>query len=89
MAEKAFIFPDDPQPRWANEDKTMIDCMVILPHLSPDPIPYTAAKVDPGWEHSEKIFDILFHEDLGIPVAPYVPPAPAPEPLALPDLTSK
>lgn len=74
MIEEAFIFPEDPQPRWANPEHTMIRAMIIFPRVSEDPVPYTALQVNPGAPHSETIFDILASGDLGIPVAPYVAP---------------
>lgn len=84
MPEMNFIIPDNPEPRWANPEKTQINCLVIFPHLGEQPIPYTAAQSDPGWQHSEAIFEILAHGDLGIPVADYVPP-PEPVPASISD----
>lgn len=84
MPELAFIIPEDPAPRWANAEGTAIECRVIFPDISPDPMPYTAAQSDPGWTHSEKIFGIFAHNDLGIPVAGYVPP-PEPVPASISD----
>ncbi len=84
MPEMSFILPEDPEPRWANAEQTQIDCLVIFPHLGEEPVHYTAAASDPGWEHSERIFEILANEDLGIPVGPYVPP-PEPVPPSISD----
>jgi hypothetical protein len=79
MSEMQFIIPDDPAPRWSNAEKTTVDCRIIFPHLGEEPVDFTAAKLDPGWEHSEKIFDILVSGDLGIEIGDYVaPPAPVP-----------
>lgn len=75
MPELPFIFPDDPAPRWANAEKTKIDCRIIFPHIGDDPVDFTASAQDPGWEHSEKIFDILANGDLGIEVGDYIAPA--------------
>jgi hypothetical protein len=71
MPTAFYIIPTHPAPRWANAYKTAIDIYVIFPHLGKDPVLYTAAKSDPGWEHSEEIFQRASTGEFG-EVAPYV-----------------
>lgn len=42
-------------PRFVNAEKTLIDCDVIFPHLSPDPVPYTSSP-DDAEAHCREIF---------------------------------
>ncbi|MCA3184385.1 MAG: hypothetical protein INH13_12335 [Cupriavidus sp.] len=78
MMRLPYIMPADPQPRWVNAEKTMIDVRVIFPHLSNEPALYTAAQSDPGWEHSEEIFARAVAGEFGA-ICPYVaPPLPVP-----------
>jgi hypothetical protein len=57
-------------PRFADAEGTRIDCQVVFPSLSPEPLPFTAADVDPGAEHSEEIFRRCLAGEFG-PVAPW------------------
>ena len=78
MPELTFLYPEPfsaIEPRWANAEHTKIDCNIIFPHIGPDPIRYTASQSDPGWEHSEAIFETLAGGTLGVPVAAYIPPS--------------
>lgn len=83
MAEFPFFFPEPfsaIEPKWANAEQTRIDCNIIFPHLGEEPVRYTAAASDPGYEHSELIFATLAAGTLEVEIAPYVaPPAPVPQ----------
>ena len=68
-----YIIPADPQPKWANAEKTMVDVRVIFPHIDMEARYYTAAQSDPGWEHSEEIFARVAAGEFG-PIATAQPP---------------
>lgn len=57
-------------PAFADAEGTRINCLVVFPSLGPEPLPYTAADIDPGAEHSEEIFARCIAGDFG-PVAPW------------------
>lgn len=59
-------------PRWANEAKTLIDCVVAFSAF-PDPLPFTAT-ADDEHDHCKEIFDACVAGDYG-PIADYVAPA--------------
>ena len=58
------------EPRFANAEGTLIDCLVVFPAISREPLPFTSAQVDPGAEHSEEIFARCLAGEFG-PVAPF------------------
>ena len=80
MMRLPYIIPADPQPKWVNAEKTMVDVRVIFPHIDMKARYYTAAQSDPGWEHSEEIFARVVAGEFG-PIAPYVAPEYVPVPL--------
>jgi hypothetical protein len=57
-------------PSFADAEHTRINCLVMFPSLSRDAMPFTAAEVDPGAEHSEEIFARCLAGEFG-PVAPF------------------
>ena len=57
-------------PRWANAEHTMIDCEVVFTIHGPEPLPFSAVPVDPGWEHGEAIFAECVAGKYG-PIAPF------------------
>lgn len=73
-----LAYQDVTDPVFTSEDGTTINCMVVFPHLGPDPVLYTAAASDPGWEHSEEIYARAISGEFGL-VAPYVVHEPTPE----------
>jgi hypothetical protein len=75
------------EPRFANAEGTMIDCLVVFPSISREPLPYTAAEVDPDAEHCEEIFARCLAGEFG-PVAPFVEVQPIAEPRRVPEVAS-
>lgn len=73
-----FIYSDITDLVWANADRSAVNCTL---HLIDHPVHgneahrFTAAKSDPGWPHSEEIFEMAEAGQLG-PVAEYVAPLP-------------
>ena len=65
------VDPETAGPKYANAEGTLIDLNVYFPHLDAT-VPYTAAQSDPGWEHSEHIFNAAKAGAYG-PVADYTP----------------
>lgn len=49
------IDPAKADPVWTDADRSRVDVTVFFPHLQ-GAVRYTAARVDPGWPHSEEIF---------------------------------
>jgi hypothetical protein len=74
MIALEYSVPEGSTPRWANAEGTQIDIDVFFPHLGLT-VPYTAAQSDPGYPHSEEIFERAAAGEFG-PITPYVPPAP-------------
>ena len=72
-------------PRFANAEQTMIDCLVVFPSISKEPLAYTSAEVDSGAEHSEEIFRRCLAGEFGT-VAPFVARAELAAPAAMPKL---
>lgn len=69
-------------PRWANEEHTMIDCEITTSQFGEEVLPFTASSTDPE-AHGRGIFADLVAGVYGA-IAEYVPP---PEP-ALPPTPS-
>lgn len=65
-----LVYTSVANPRFANAEGTLIDCEVVFPERSRVPLPFSAAEVDPGWEHSEEIFRRCIAGEFG-PVAPF------------------
>jgi hypothetical protein len=73
-----YSFSEVANLSWADEAGARINCTVTFtdhPTLS-GPQPFTAALSDPGWGHSEEIFQRAVAGEFG-PIAAYVAPAPA------------
>ncbi|MCA0404850.1 MAG: hypothetical protein LCH39_01690 [Proteobacteria bacterium] len=78
MPKLDYMVPADAgKPEWANSEHTQLNITVVFPHLGGEAVRYTAARSDPGWEHSEELFARAADGEFG-PVAPFVelPPAP-------------
>lgn len=58
------------EPRFASPDGETIDCYVMFPEIDAAPLHYTAAKSDPGWNHSEEIYRRCLDGEFG-PIAPF------------------
>jgi len=67
-------------PVWANEEHTIIDCMVVFTNLGPEPVPFTASQ-NQVCTYETEIFNDCAAGKYGT-VAAYVPPPPMPEPTA-------
>jgi hypothetical protein len=61
-------------PRWANEERTMIDCDVNFNHLEQEFVPFTASPTD-TYGHSIEIYNRALAGDFG-PIADWEPPPP-------------
>ena len=59
-------------PKWVNQDHTMVDCEVNFNHLPDEFVPFTADPTD-VMEYSKTIFDECVAGDYG-PIADYVAP---------------
>ena len=59
-------------PKWANEEKTVIDCEIKMSDFGDEVFPFSATSYDPE-EHGRKIFSDLLAGVYG-PIAEYVPP---------------
>ena len=59
-------------PKWVNQDHTMVDCEVNFNHLPDEFVPFTADQND-VMEYSKTIFDECVAGDYG-PIAEYVAP---------------
>lgn len=71
MPKLEYMVPADAgNPEWANKERTQINITVSFPHLGGEEVRYTAAKSDPGWEHSEEIFERAAAGEFG-KVAPF------------------
>lgn len=55
MTAFAYTIPKAARPQFATKEKDKIDITVQFAHLS-EPVRFTAAASDPGWEHSEEIY---------------------------------
>jgi hypothetical protein len=60
-------------PKWSNEEHTIIDCEVTFDTIGT--VPFTADPLDKGNPSSKQIFDECKNGDYGV-VAEYVPPSP-------------
>lgn len=63
-------------PRWANAERTMIDCKITTSQFGDEVLPFTAAQYDVE-AHGRSIFADLVAGTYG-PIADYVPPPPTP-----------
>jgi hypothetical protein len=68
--ESRFVYTEVTEPRFADASGTLINCQVVFPKFSPEPVPYTAAEVDPSAPHSEEIFRRCLAGEFG-PVASF------------------
>lgn len=68
-------------PKWANQEHTLIDCEVDFDDLDDVFVPFTANPLDTGNPSSKQIFDECVAGDYGV-VAEYVPYVPTQEELA-------
>jgi hypothetical protein len=73
MAYLNYKILENSNPRYGNLEETMIDIDVFFPHLN-ETVRYTCSKEDPGWEHSEEIYQRAKNEEFG-PIAPFIPPS--------------
>jgi hypothetical protein len=78
--ELKYTIPENPNPQYGNLEGTLIDINVYFPHLN-ETVRYSSAKEDPGWDHSEEIYQRAKDGEFG-PIKPFVPPPPAPDYLA-------
>jgi hypothetical protein len=65
-------------PRWVNEEQTMIDCEITTSQFGDEVLPFTSAQNDVE-AHGRAIFADLVAGVYG-PIAEYVPPPPPPTP---------
>jgi hypothetical protein len=68
-------------PKWANQEHTLIDCEVDFDDLDDVFVTFTANPLDTGNPSSKQIFDECVAGDYGV-VAEYVPYVPTQEELA-------
>jgi hypothetical protein len=72
MAYLNYKISENSNPQYSNLEKTMIDIDVFFSHLN-ETVRYTSSEKDPGWEHSEEIYQRAKNEEFG-PIAPFIPP---------------
>jgi hypothetical protein len=65
-----FLHDNVTDMRWANAEKTAVDCTVHFRRLGP--VPYTAALID-HVDHGQTIWDEIIDGEYGEP-EPYIPP---------------
>lgn len=68
-----YKISENPKPQYSNSEKTLIDIDVFFTHLN-ETVRYASSKEDPGWEHSEEIYQRAENGEFG-PIAPFIPPA--------------
>ena len=73
------------EPRWANHDKTAIDCQVYFEHLKSE-VPFTASATDIE-PHGREIFDRCIGDEFG-EIAPPITSTKSPENFEAPPLSS-
>ena len=59
-------------PKWANEEKTIIDCVITTSQFGERPLPFSATSYD-SEPHGRQIFADLAAGKYGV-VADFVPP---------------
>jgi len=64
MPTLEYSIPDNPKPQFATREGNMIDIDVQFPD-QPEPVRFTAAASDPGWEHSEEIYQRALAGEFG------------------------
>jgi hypothetical protein len=81
MATLQYSIPENPNPVYNFGSNDTLDIDVYFPHLG-EVVRFTAAKSDPGWEHSEELYARALAGEFG-PIAPAPEPPPsAPDYLA-------
>jgi len=65
-------------PRWADEEQTIIDCEITTTQFGDEVLPFCASAKDPE-PHGRAIFADLLAGVYG-PIGAYVPPPPRPTP---------
>lgn len=65
-------------PRWANEEKTAIDCLITTSQFGPEILPFTASQNDVE-EHGKQLFKDISEGKYG-EIAAYVAPSIVTEP---------
>lgn len=65
-------------PRWANEERTVIDCEITTSQFGDEVLPFTASPNDCE-AHGRALFERIVAGEFG-PIGEYVAPEPAPTP---------
>jgi hypothetical protein len=75
-----YTISENPDPQYGNLEGTLIDLNVYFPHLD-ETVRYSSAINDPGWEHSEEIYQRAKDGEFGT-IKPFVPLPPEPDYIA-------